>query len=173
MAKIIENLLGKKINNTRVFPVTIKIILIFTIIIFVSNITSNYINLMFNRTELIHSMRQLLGKDLRDIYTFCNTQYEIYSYNRDLQASVQGMRDKGLHELKNKKAIVLGIKPDGKLLFQSSRIKQFDTFPDLLSLRDMLKKKEKRIEEGFMTVSYNNEEYFAIYKYNKKWDMFI
>jgi len=118
-------------------------------------------------------MHQLLGKDLRDIYTFCNTQYEIYSYNRDLQASVQGMRDKGLHELKNKKAIVLGIKPDGKLLFQSSRIKQFETFPDLLSLRDMLKKKEKRIEEGFMTVSYNNEEYFAIYKYNKKWDMFI
>lgn len=173
MAKIIENLLGKKINNTRVFPVTIKIILIFTLIIFVSNITSNYINLMFNRTELINSMRQLLGKDLRDIYTFCNTQHEIYSYNRDLRASVQGMRDKGLHELKNKKAVVLGIKPDGSLLFQSSRIKQFEKFPDRKSLGEMLKKKERRIEEGFMTVSYNNEEYFAIYKYNKKWDMFI
>lgn len=173
MAKIIENLLGKKINNTRVFPVTIKIILIFTLIIFVSNITSNYINLMFNRTELINSMHQLLGKDLKDIYTFCNTQHEIYSYNRDLRASIQGMRDKGLHELKNKKAIVLGIKPDGSLLFQSSKIKQFETFRDLASLRKMLNMKQNRIEEGFMTVSYNNEEYFAIYKYNKKWDMFI
>ncbi len=173
MIKIIETLLGKKVNDTRVFPVTIKIILIFTLIILVSNLTSNYINLMFNRTEQIHLMQQLLGKDLRDIYGFCNTQHEIYTYNRDMRGSLQAIQEKGLHELKNKKAIVLGIKPDGKLLFQSSRIKQYDQFSDTKSLRDMLDKKQRNISEGFINIVYNNEPYLAIYKYNQKWDVFL
>jgi class 3 adenylate cyclase len=173
MAKLIENLLGKKVNQTRVFPVTIKIILIFTLIILVSNLTSNYINLMFNRTELISMMHQLLGKDLRDIYNFCNTQHEIYQFNHDMHKSVDSMREKGLHELKNSKAIVLGIKPDGKLLFQSSKIREHKEFGDLGSLREMIRKKDSNVSEGFTNIRFNNEDYFAIYKYNQKWDIFL
>ena len=53
MGSPLEGLLGKKIGSTRIVPLVTKIVLIFSIFILVSNLLSNYINLMFNRSELL------------------------------------------------------------------------------------------------------------------------
>ncbi len=173
MKKLIETLFGQKINGTRVVPVTIKIILVFTLIILVSNLTSNYINLIFNRTELVNLMRQLLAKDLKDIYSFCNTQHEIYQINRDFKGSVDNIEKKGLNDLKNKKAVVLGVKPDGTFLFQSSKIKKYQALSDKKALKVFNDSLQKNIMEGFVPLVFNNEEYLTVYKYNSKWNIFL
>ena len=103
-AELKESIIGRKVGNTRVIPVTSKILFVFILIILVSNLASNYINLMFNRTELISQMKDLLGKDLRDIYTFCNNQYEIFQLTRDEKKSLDAIKLKGAAQLKNSRA---------------------------------------------------------------------
>ena len=163
----------KKVNNTRVVPVTIKIIIVFSIFILISNFASNYINLIFNRGELLNLMGQLLSKDLTDINSFCNNQYEILQFDKNEKASIEAIEQKGLRELKNSKAVVLGVKPEGRLLFQSSNIKKYEYFQDKEKLAKLNANLNSKINEGFVYFDYNNEEYFGVYKYSPKWDAFI
>lgn len=179
---------GKKINNTRVFPVTLKIIFVFTIFVLLSNLSSNYFNLSLNRKELTELMKQLLLKDIKSINEFYNTQYDIYEYTRDLDESKANIEDKGYQELKNDKAIVLAVKADGTVFAQSSsaKIKKYETFEDTKTLNKMMNKlkqtneiamdsekaKENK-EAGFIEFEFNDEDYFGVYRYNKKWDLFV
>ena len=168
-----ETVFGKKINNTRIFPITTKIVIIFTMLILASNLTTNYINLISNREELISLMKELLVKDLKSLYSFSSTQYQIYEINGDLKNSVKILQNKALYEFKKKKSIALGIKTNGSFLFQASKLKKYERFHDADSLERMMKNKAVNINEGSFVISYNNEDYFAIYKYNPKWDTFI
>lgn len=165
-----------KIGNTRIIPVTLKILAIFITFILVSNLSTNYINIIYNRSTQIKLMRQLLVKDLRTMYSFCNTQYEIYEYSGDLKSSMASIAEKGKSELKNKKAIILGIKEDGEILFQSflpsSGIKTNTHFGDKKSLNKINKYLDFK-PEGAIEFKYNKEKYFGIYKYNLNWDIIL
>ncbi|MBN1898498.1 MAG: adenylate/guanylate cyclase domain-containing protein [Spirochaetes bacterium] len=164
---------GKIINNTRVVPITLKIVFFFALFILVSNLTSNYINLVYNREAFLKQVRQLLVKDLKSLSEFANIQHEIYQYQRDLESSKQKLEEKGLQELQNKKALVLGIRTNGNIFFQSSRVKRFAKFEDQDKLSLMIENFRKNKKEGFISFEYNEEAYFGIYKYNPKWDIFL
>jgi len=167
---------GRKVNNTRVFRVTTKIVLAFALFILLSNLASNYINLLFNRSELLRLMNQLLIKDLKVMYTYCNNQYEIYRFDRNLEESIRSIESKGLNEIKNEKAVVLGIKRDGTMHFQASRINKLERFNDIVALNTMIshvKEGQSEGSEGHLNFYFNNEEYFGLFKYNPKWDIFI
>jgi len=169
-------MLARKVNNTRVFRVTTKIVLAFTLFILISNFASNYINLILNRSELLRLMNQLLIKDLKSMYSFCNNQYEIYAFDRKLEDSIKSIEDKGLNDIKNEKAVVLGIKRDGAIFFQSSKFSKYDTFNDISALKAMAQHLESDSDagkEGHINFYFNGEEYFGIFKYNPKWDIFI
>lgn len=168
-----ESIIGKKVGNTRVVPVTSKILFVFILIILVSNLASNYINLMFNRTELITQMKDLLGKDLRDIYTFCNNQYEIFQLTRDEKKSLDSIKLKGGAQLKNSRAVVLGLRRDQKYFFTSSKAIQIAPFSDKASFDIMEKNRAQGIDEGFLPLIINKHEYFAAYKYNPKWEAYL
>lgn len=173
MNKLFQMILGEKINHTRIVPITTKIILIFTIFILASNLSSNYINLLFNRTEQINLMKELLVKDLKNIYSFCNNQYEIYQFNKDMELSVKNMEVRSLLDFKNKKSVSLGIKTNGEFLFQASRLEKEPVFKDQNLLDLMKKNHENGILEGFVTLHFKGEDYFAVYRYNAKWDSFL
>jgi len=167
---------GRKVNNTRVVRVTTKIVLTFTLFILLSNLASNYVNLLFNRSELLQLMNQLLIKDLKTMYSYCNNQYEIYRFDRKLDESIKSIENKGLNELKNDKAVVLGIKKDGTIHFQASKIARYDKFSDENSIKYMasfIKSEDGEGSEGHLNFMFNNEAYFGMFKYNPKWDIFI
>jgi class 3 adenylate cyclase len=167
---------GRKVNNTRVVRVTTKIVLTFTLFILLSNLASNYVNLLFNRSELLQLMNQLLIKDLKTMYSYCNNQYEIYRFDRKLEESVKSIENKGLNEIKNNKAVVLGIKKDGTIHFQASKINRIAKFTDENAIKYMssfIKTKDGEGSEGHLNFMFNNEAYFGMFKYNPKWDIFI
>ena len=164
---------GMKVNNTRVVPVTMKIVIVFSLFILLSNFATNYINLVFNRTEQLNLMNQLLTKDLKSVYTYCNNQYEIYQFDKNLQKSIESIEQMGLFEITNSKAVILGVLEDGNIQFQSSRIDRKKTFEDnniLSRMKDRLQNKE---EEGYVNFTFNDETYFGIYRYNPRWKVFI
>ena len=164
---------GKKEKNVRVVDVTTKIVLTFTVFILLSNLASNYVNLRFNRSELLKLMNQLLIKDLKTMYSFCNNQYEIYRFDMNLEESVKSIESKGLNEIKNNKAVVLGIKKDGTLHFQASKIPKTTGFSDRNALEYMLASNTGEESEGHLRFRFNGEDYFGIFKYNPKWEIFI
>ncbi len=164
---------GRKVKTTSVVDVTTKIVLTFTLFILLSNLASNYVNLRFNRSELLKLMNQLLIKDLKTMYSYCNNQYEIYRFDRNLEESIKSIESKGLNEIKNEKAIVLGIKKDGTLQFQASKIMKMERFGDQEALNYMLASNTGEETEGHLRFRFNSEEYFGIFKYNPRWDLFI
>jgi len=164
---------GRKVNNTRVFRVTTKIVLTFTLFILVSNFASNYLNLIFNRSEMLKLMNQLLVKDLKSIYTYCNNQYEIYRFDRNLEGSISSIENMGLNEIKNEKSVVLGVKKTGEIEFQASKIQRYEFFEDSESLKEMIRNLEEQKNEGHIRFQFNDETYFGMFKYNPSWDYFI
>lgn len=165
--KILKYVFGGKVLRTRVFPVTTKIVFVFVIFVLSSNLVSNYINLTYNRAEMVNLMNQLLIKDLKDIFSFCNNQYEIYQYTKDIKGSVESIENKGKYEFKKNKSILLGVKPGGGFMFQASKFNKQETFPDAKTLSLLNSNKEKYIEEGSIYFRFNNKEYFGIYKFNQ------
>lgn len=173
MKETINNFPDQKKKQTRVVPITLKIIMVFTIFILISNFSTNYINLIQNRTQHFKLMNQLLTKDLKDIYSFSNNQYEIYQFDKNYDEAVKSIEKKSLHELKNKKAVVLGISEEGKIAFQGSAINKYQIFEDKKALNLMLSNMANKSEEGVINFQFNNEEYFGMYKFNHKWNLII
>lgn len=170
---MLKQIFGEKINKTRIIPLTTKIILIFAIFILVSNLASNYINLTYNRSGLIKFIRELLIRDLKEMYTICNTQYEIYQYSNDLKGSVDNIERNALGQFQNKKSVFLGIKEDGTILFQATNIKKYPRFLDEKTLDLMRRNREQKILEGSLPFQFNGDTYFGLYKYNPKWAVYI
>ncbi len=165
---------GSKIGDTRVFPVTLKIAITFTLFILVSNIATNYINLMFNRAELIKQTRQLLVKDLKSLYNNAKNRYEIYKYTLEEESSISNISRQALNELKGKQSIALGINTNGTFLFQASKdVSPQAAFTDLKNLTLMNDNLRKGVEDGVVTLTYNKQKYMAIYKYNPDWNTFL
>jgi len=173
LISLIEIIFGKKINGVRVIPVTTKITITFTIIILVSNLSSNYINLILNRSELVSLMQDLLVKDLKEMYTYSNTQYEIFEFNGDKEGSYETIAARGKKELKNQKSVLLGVNPSGKILVQASNMEPIENFQDTKTLATMIKNLESGVDSGILSIKFNNDEYFTAYKYSKKWDLFL
>ena len=182
--KMFENFFGKKVEGTRIVPISSKIIVIFVMFILASSLSTNYINLMYNRGELVKNLKELLVKDLRQLYTFCNNQYAIYDFEKDLPKSVKTIEERTKQDFKKtmKMSLALGVKPDGSLLFQGTKQKRLSSFLDINSLKIMENRRLKGVmynkalikpTEGFMQITLGNNEYFTVYKYNKKWGVYI
>ncbi|HOJ63437.1 MAG TPA: adenylate/guanylate cyclase domain-containing protein [Spirochaetota bacterium] len=162
-----------KIGNTRVVPVVGKIIFVFIILLFISNALTNYININFVNVELTHLMKDLLVKDLKELYFYCNNQYEIFQFNNDIQSCSASIEKKGKSQLQYSKSIALGIKEDGSLLFVSTTLNddiKFDPFSVLKKIKD----NTEDLQEGVIpSFKFNKYDYFGVYKYNKNWKTYI
>ena len=168
-----KGLFFKRVHGTRVIPVGLKIVIIFVLFILVSNFASNYINLMYGRAYQMRLMKELLAKDLKDVYTFANTQFEIYQFDKDKKGSYDNIARKALFDLKNSKAVVLGIKTDGEVAVSASQTVREKYQLDPKALERIKGNLSRGVQEDFLSTEINGEEFFGVYKYNEKWDMFL
>lgn len=170
-----ETIFGRRLDGTRIFPITTKIVLVFTLFILASNLTTNYINLEMNRQELLKTTRELLVKDLKELYTYANNQYEIFQYTRDRKGSLDMIRKRALDNFKQerKKSIALGINTNRGFLFQASRRKPAERFGDKQAFARMQAARDKQGGAGFIDINFRGDSYFAVFKYNSKWDMYL
>jgi class 3 adenylate cyclase len=162
-----------KVGGTRVVSITAKIVLIFVIFILASNFTSNTINLFFNRAELIKLMKQLLVKDLKELYTYANNEYEIYNFNKDITNSIADLQQKATNDLKKSKSVALGILPEGKLLFRAELFPGEPQFDDTNALAEMNRQKAQGATEGTILFLYHGENYYGVYKFNPRWNAYL
>lgn len=173
----------ERVRGTRVIPVSFKITLMFVVFILISNFSSNYINLMFGRNIQIGLMKELIAKDLKEIYSFANTQYEIFQYNQDREGSLENITRKAMFEFEKKKtgsgvqqnvkSVLVCFDRTGKVLTAASVTKRPSFAIDGKSLTEIEKKLSQGKSEDFLSCEIGGDEYFGVYKYNDKWDMYI
>ena len=176
MSTVTERIVGRKIKGTRVVPLVTKIIILFTLFLLASSFVTNYINLTLNQGQQIQLLNQLLVKGLKDLYLFCTNQFEIYSFNQDLEGAIAAMADKGKSDLKRDKSTALGVRADGEILFQSYNTTPLTSFTDRKALNELVEAIDSGTEggiEGSLTFTYEGAEYRGVYKYNPKWDVFL
>ncbi|HBD94015.1 MAG TPA: adenylate/guanylate cyclase domain-containing protein [Spirochaetia bacterium] len=170
-----KNIFGSKIDNTRIIPITLKITLAFTLFLITSNLITNYINITFNRVELVNLMKELMVKDLKELYNYANIQKEIFTFNNDTDAAIDNMMKKGISQFKNKKSIAAGYYISGKKFFQSTAtgIESNQLITDTELFKTLLDKQKENATEGGLTFQFDNKKYIGVYKYNPAWDMYI
>lgn len=173
MKSPLEFFLGKKVGGARVVPLVSKIITIFVILLLISNFASNYINLMWNRGALIKLMKELLVKDLKALTSYCNTQYDIYDTQQNLTASKESITLSAQKDLGREKSIAFAVDSEGKLFFSASKTIDFTDFEFQALYKNMMTRFENEKEEGFITFSTGSNSFFGVYKYNRKWDIFL
>ncbi len=173
MSTLIDKIFGQKIRGVRVVPLVLKIVVIFTVLLLVSNFVTNYINLMLNRGELLKLNNQLLVKDLKELTIFSSNQYQVYTFNNDLKGAISGIEESAAKDLTGQKSVALGVKSDGSILFQASKTIKIDHFDDSEALAKLLKAKESSAPEGSLLFNINGDPYIGVFKYNDNWNVFI
>lgn len=173
MSDVFDRILGKKVAGTRVVPLMLKIVTIFTAFLLVSNFATNYINLVLNRGEQVRLMNRLLVKDLKDLYVFTNNQAEIFDFNRDLDATVANIEESAARELRGERSVALGVRPDGTMFFEATNMDRLSVFPDEEALHVLQAERDEGREEGVINFTFAGYRYFGVFKYASRWDAFL
>lgn len=169
----LEKLIGLKIGDTRVVPIVSKIVVLFAILLLVSNFSSNFINLTMNRGELLKLANRLLVKDLKDLYGQASNQHDIYEFSRNLDDALETIGNSALRELSGERSFAAGIQADGSLLFWASRTEKPVRFTDAAALSEMTRTLAEADGEGILRFQLNGRGYFSVYKYHPKWQAFL
>ncbi|MBI9103062.1 MAG: adenylate/guanylate cyclase domain-containing protein [Spirochaetales bacterium] len=168
-----EKILGKNISGVRVVPISVKIILIFTVILLVSNFSTNYVSLVMNRGELNKYINRLLIRDLKDLHVFMTNQHDIYLFSDDKEKSVDAIKESAQWNLKNENSLALGWNQDDGYMFIVPENHGLSN-TDLQRLKDVfIEYNIQDITEGPVQVSLQKGEYFGAFKYNELWDAYI
>jgi adenylate cyclase len=173
MSTLIDRVFGQKIKGVRVVPLVLKIVTIFTILLLVSNFISNYINLMLNRGEELKLGSQLLVKDLKELSIFAMNQYQIYQFNNDYNGAIDSIKQSASKELTRPKSLALGVKVDGSVVFSASQTLDVTRFTDQSALAILQKASTSKTPEGSILFTWNGDQFFGVYKYNDKWDLYL
>ena len=172
MADPLAKVLGRKLNGTRVVPMIVKITLIFTIFLLISNFTTNYINLMLNRGEQIRLLNQLLVKDLKELHVFANNQREIFNFNPDQEAAINNIEQAAIRNHRGERSVSMGVQSSGEIFFQASELDRQERFTDVDALAQMTAAYQDGVEEGTVNFTFMGFDYFGVYKYNASWDVY-
>ncbi len=171
--KSLDYILGEKVLGVRVTPLTLKIVLIFVLLLLVSNFSSNYINLTLNRGQQLKLMNQLLVKDLKELHIFAMNQYEIYFFNQDLEGTIQVIIDNAQKQLLGEKSVAFAVNEAGEILFYASKNGTLEKFEDTIALNTLLTNSSNDIMESTIEFNIGENEYFGIYKFHPRWDHYI
>jgi len=163
-----------KVGKTQIIPIYVKIVTIFLFLILISNLTTNFINLMMNRSEIVRLGAELLTKELKELYIFSSNQYEIYIFDGDMPASKQALEAAASTNLRLSHSTAFGVSPTGEVKFFSLKEDQPSfKFDDLTFLDAWNQKRSQGVEDGEARFRLNGKSYFGYYKYHPSWELYL
>ncbi|GMO62229.1 MAG: hypothetical protein Ta2A_08730 [Treponemataceae bacterium] len=167
----------KRVGNTRVIPIAIKIVVIFTLLLVASNFANTYIAVSLSRKEIMEMLNTLLVRELKELYTNAGNQYQIVQYSNDTAGAFDALVKNAEGNFTHKNSWVAGIKPDGAVLFASSafmqKVPDGTSFSESKAFIAILQDWQNGITEGARFFHLNQDEFFGVYKYHDDWDVFL
>lgn len=174
MSDIVTKIFGQKVNGVRVVPLMMKIIVIFTVFLLISNFFSNYVNLMLNRGEQIRLLNQLLVKDLTDLHVYGSSQHDLFNFTGDEAAARSNLESAASRRFQFDNSIAGGVREDGSVLFSAGLPDGGGAvFDDPAAIDRMRERYSEGVDEGTIEFSIGGEEYFGVYKWQSRWSAFF
>lgn len=109
--------LFQKVGQTRIIPISFKILTIFVCLLLLSNFATNFVNLNLSRKQLITLNNTVMVSELKDIYSVASNQYQIYTFTNDEEKSVEAIKEAAQRSFSQPNSAALAFDEDGDILF--------------------------------------------------------
>lgn len=163
-----------RVGKTRIIPIGLKMLLIFIILILLSNFITNFISLQLTQRQIIDLNNTIMVSQLKELYTTSSNQFQIYSYSGNREESIDTMCKVAHTGFGNANSIALGVTDEGGIEFfadanELAVIPQFDA----AALKLINDNRQNGVEEGSISFASPYGEYFGVYKYQDDWGYYI
>lgn len=163
-----------RVGKTRIIPIGLKMLLIFIILILLSNFITNFISLQLTQRQIIDLNNTIMVSQLKELYTTSSNQFQIYSYSGNRDESIDTMCKVARTDFANPNSLALGVTDDGGIEFLADAnelavIPQFDA----AALKLINDNRQNGVEEGSISFASPYGDYFGVYKYQKDWGYYI
>ncbi len=162
---------GGRIGKVRIVPISLKVAVLFFILLSASNFISNYLNLLLNQREHVRLRRILMVRDLERVLVFSSEQFqkEILAFNQSRAVSLENVQGHARLYLTKENALFLGVSDNGQIHFLAGPENEPRSFfSDSECLQRM---KETKNKGGALTFTLFDRLYYGVYKYNSLLDM--
>lgn len=157
------------VGDTPIIPISSKILLVFIVLLLLSNFFTNFVNLQLNQRQIINLTNQNLVNQLKEIYTTATNQYEIYKYSQNKDESINSIIDTAKKGFSQNNSMVMGVEVGGRLLLSASASEKEEFFWDSDALYEMNEKRLDGITEGSIYFNTQRGEFLGVYKYHEDW----
>ena len=164
-----------KVGKTRIVPLGLKILVIFVIIILLSNFATNFLSLQLSKKEIINLNNTIMVEQLKELYTNSTNQFQIYNYSDDKDGSLEALKKVAKSGFSNKNSVAIGVMPGGEIIFAASNNNHTDwsRFYDLQTLDKLNQDYSNDIKEGSVSFNQRGGDYFGVYKYQADWGYYL
>ncbi len=109
--------LFQKVGQTKIIPISFKILTIFVCLLLLSNFATNFVNLSLSRKQLITLNNTVMVSELKDIYTAASNQYQIFTFTGDKEKSVEAIKSTAERSFSQPNSVALAFNENGEILF--------------------------------------------------------
>lgn len=165
-----------RVGKTRIIPIGFKILIIFIVLILLSNFATNFISLKLSQSQIINLNNTIMVDQLKELYTNSSNQFQIYTYSGNKDEVTESMVKVSQAGFENPNSVAFAIDPEGELdFFAYARFVQpWQSFTDVDALNHLNKQRtEEGINEGSINFTTTRGEYFGVYKYQNDWGHYI
>ncbi len=109
--------LFQKVGQTKIIPISFKILTIFVCLLLLSNFATNFVNLSLSRKQLITLNNTVMVSELKDIYTAASNQFQIFTFTGDKKKSVEAIKSTAERSFSQPNSVALAFNENGEILF--------------------------------------------------------
>ncbi len=163
-----------RVGNTRIIPISFKILFIFIFLLFASNFTTNYINLQLSKRQIIRLNNSVMIGQLKDIFATADNQYQIYNFSNDIDACVSVMTQAAKKTFTENGSLAMAFNGEGQTMFVACNDREADFSEVIAEL--VLSFEENRLsgfEDGSVSFNCKEGQYFGVYKYQRDWGCYF
>ena len=164
-----------RIGKTRIIPIGFKILLIFICLILLSNFATNIISIQLSQKQIITLNNTIMVEQLKELYNNSANQFQIYSYSQKKDECLETIGQIASTGFGNENSLAMGVKEDGTIEFFTcnNELIKWTNFSDAETLALLLSNYEEGTEEGSVSFTSSEGDFFGVYKYQPDWGFYL
>ena len=108
----------QRVGQTKIIPISLKIVAVFTVLLLLSNFATNTITLLLSQRQIINLNNTIMVSQLKDLYTAAGNQYQIFSFTGEKQKSIEALKNVSKKGFGFPKSYAAAIDMDGNIIFE-------------------------------------------------------
>ncbi len=190
----------QRVGQTRIIPISFKILAIFTVLLLLSNFATNTINLILSQRQIINLNNTIMVSQLKDLFSAAGNQYQIYSFSGDRNGCIESLKNVAKKGFSMPQSFAGAFDRQGNILFEvfangtetdEQKIKRLMvleaeaakiaedsefsdyTFADKAVLEKINADFENGITDGSINFETREGSYFGVYKFQEDWQCYF